>query len=260
MKKAQGKIHIGTSGFSYKHWRNDFYPAGLKPQDYLAYYSTHFSTTEINASFYRLPDEATVAKWAAQVPEGFLFCPKMSRYLTHMKKLREPEEPLARFFSVFEPMKDKLGPVLIQLPDRLHFKPDVAQHFYEALLEKYAHYRFALEIRHQSWLSEESLAMMEDYSVGLVISQSGVEIPYSEKVTAPHIYVRFHGPRELYASAYSDEKLAEYAAKFLAWTKSGHTVWAYFNNDIHGYAPVDAARLKALVQDGVFEKKEIKLR
>ena len=247
MQPTSGRVYIGTSGFSYKHWRGLFYPDGIKPAGYLAYYAKHFPVTEINASFYRLPEEHTVVNWAAQVPEGFLFCPKMSRYLTHMKKLREPEEPLARFFSIFAAIQDKLGPVLIQLPDRLSFREEVAGHFYKILQQHYSGFDFVLEIRHPSWLSDENLRLMEACGIGLVIAQSGVHFPYSEKVTAKNIYLRLHGPRELYASSYSDEQLADYAEKIGAWTVQGHDVWAFFNNDIHGFAPVDAARLMSLV-------------
>ncbi|HYD20461.1 MAG TPA: DUF72 domain-containing protein, partial [Flavipsychrobacter sp.] len=98
-------IHVGTSGWSYKHWKGDFYPPKLATTKWLLYYTDHFTTTEINGSFYRLPSEDTVIKWTEQSPADFIFCPKMSRYLTHMKKLKEPEEPLERFFSVFTHMK-----------------------------------------------------------------------------------------------------------------------------------------------------------
>ena len=249
MRPSKGRVHIGTSGFSYRHWRGGFYPEGVKPRAYLAYYAARFSATEINASFYRLPELHTVNAWAAVVPEGFLFSPKMSRYLTHMKKLRDPEEPLQRFFGVFGAIADKLGPVLFQLPDRLIFRPEMVAHLYGLLRRDYARYEFVMEIRHPSWLSEESLQLMQDDGIGLVIAQSGIQLPYSERVTARNVYLRFHGPRELYASAYSEEDLQYYASRIRDWTAAGHTVWAFFNNDIHGYAPVDAARLKAMVRD-----------
>lgn len=177
------------------------------------------------------------------MPDGFLFCPKMSRFLTHMKKLREPEEPLERFFSVFHHMKNKMGPVLLQLPPILKFRYDVAEHLYSLMKKKYGHYDFVLEARHETWLTEESLTLMAAYDIGLVISQSGERFPYSEMVTAKNIYVRFHGPEELYASSYTDKSLRTFAAKFKKWKREGHRVWVYFNNDIHGHAVKDAQRL-----------------
>lgn len=241
------KIHVGTSGWSYQHWKEIFYPHKLAAAKWLPYYASQYSTTEINGSFYRLPSEDTVKKWAAQVPENFLFCPKMSRYLTHMKKLKDPEEPLERFFSVFEYMKKKIGPVLIQLPEMLRFNYDVAEHFYRLLRFQYKAYQFVLEVRHDTWLQEDSLTLMTKYNIGLVISQSGNVFPYSEMITAKNIYVRFHGPAELYASAYSDEELQSFAQKFRSWVNEGHEVWAYFNNDIHGHAVRDAQRLIQLL-------------
>ena len=240
-------IHIGTSGWSYKHWKNLFYPQGLAATKWLSYYTAIFSTTEINGSFYRLPSAETVEKWTERVPADFIFCPKMSRYLTHMKKLRDPEEPMERFFSVFHAMKQKMGPVLVQLPAMLPFNYTIAEQFYRLLKFSYSPFRFVMEVRHLSWLAEESLTLMTAFDIGLVISQSNGVFPYSDMVTARDIYVRFHGPADLYASAYSDAMLQDYANRFRQWVNEGHTVWAYFNNDIHGYAPADAQRLLEMV-------------
>src|SRR5436305_8439995 len=118
------KLHIGTSGWSYKHWKDIFYPPKLKSTDWLKYYTRFFKTTEINTSFYHLPKPQTIEKWMREVPAGFRFCPKISRYITHMKKLRDPEESLGRFFEIFEPMHKMMGPVLIQLPPSLKFNND----------------------------------------------------------------------------------------------------------------------------------------
>lgn len=242
-----GGIHIGTSGWSYKHWKEIYYPPKLAATKWLSFYAQTFRTTEINASFYRLPLEQTIIKWMQMVPKGFLFCPKMSRYLTHMKKLREPEEPLERFFGIFEPMKKMMGPVLIQLPPQLKFNYDIADYFFHLLKKNYRVYEFVLEVRHDTWLQEDSLTLMTKYDIGFVISQSEEKFPYSEMVTAKNIYVRFHGPKELYASSYPDEMLHDFARKFKKWMKEGHEVWTYFNNDIFGYAIGDAKRLMAIM-------------
>lgn len=239
-------IHIGTSGWSYKHWKGSFYPAGLKETDWLPFYSRHFSIAEINTSFYHLPKHQTVLNWMAKAPGDFLFCPKLCRYITHMKKLNEVEEPLNRFFDVFAPMHAQMGPVLVQLPPQLPFTRERAESFYHLLQNDFCAFSFVLEVRHQSWLQAESISLLKHYNIGLVISQSAGFFPYTEEVTAQNIYLRFHGPDALYASGYSNEALTYYAGKIKQWAQQGHTVWAFFNNDIHGFAPTDAQRLQQL--------------
>ena len=240
-------LRIGTSGWHYKHWRGVVYPAEMPTQEWFAYYAERFSTVEINNSFYRLPEVETFRSWQEGSPPGFLFAVKASRYITHMKKLRDPEEPLERFFSVFHAMKQKMGPVLVQLPAMLPFNYTIAEQFYRLLKFSYSPFRFVMEVRHLSWLAEESLTLMTAFDIGLVISQSNGVFPYSDTITAKDIYVRFHGPADLYASAYSEAMLQDYANLFRQWVNEGHTVWAYFNNDIHGYAPADAQRLLEMV-------------
>lgn len=219
----------------------------MKTSNYLNYYAEHFACAEINTSFYRLPGEETITSWVEKVPKGFKFCPKMSRYLTHMKKLREPEEPLERFFNLFEPMKAMLGPVLVQLPPMAKFYYDVAEHLFKLFRKKYKAYEFVIEPRHATWFENDALNLMAKYGIGLVISQSGAAFPYSEMITAKNIYIRFHGPAELYASSYSDEMLKTFLKKIKAWVKEGHEVWIFFNNDIHGHAFRDAARLIKMI-------------
>lgn len=243
---AEGKVYIGTSGWSYKHWKELFYPKSLKSTLWFDHYARFFDTTEINTSFYHLPRPETVQNWALRAPEGFVFAPKMSRFLTHMKKLHDPGPPLEKFFDRFAPLLPNLGPVLVQLPAMVTFKREVAEPFFDALLQ-FPDQSFVLEIRHESWLEREPIRLMNHYNVGLVISQSGECFPYSEEVTATNIYLRFHGPEELYASEYTDEQLKHYAKKIRKWVKEGYSVWAYFNNDIHGYAFADALRLKKIL-------------
>lgn len=244
----QPTINIGTSGWSYKHWKSIFYPEKLKTTDWLEYYSRFFNVSELNTSFYHLPKLATTQGWKDKVMKDFKFCPKMSRYLTHMKKLNDPEESLMSFFEVFTPLKQKLGPVLIQLPPSLRFNKVKTEYLYKLCKKSYGYYRFAMEVRHSSWLEEESIALMKQYNIAFVISQSGAGFPYAEFVTARHVYVRFHGPQALYASDYSEEDLLKYSKLFLQWENAGHSVWAFFNNDIHGFAFKNAARLKELCQ------------
>jgi uncharacterized protein YecE (DUF72 family) len=243
-KKA---YHIGTSGWSYKHWKELFYPPKMKTTDWFDFYAEQFDTSEINMSFYNLPKIQTVENWATKAPKGFKFCPKLSRYITHMKKLHDPDEPLEKFFTVFEPLQKLMGPVLVQLPPMVKFNYDLAENFFKAL-KVYRKNEFVLEVRHDSWLKDDSLTLMSKYNIGLVISQSGKVFPYSEMVTAKNIYIRFHGPKELYASQYSTQMLASYANKFASWIDEGHLIWAFFNNDIHGYAFADAKRLKEMME------------
>lgn len=242
----KGKVYIGTSGWSYKHWREIFYPVELKPVEYLRYYCGYFTVSEINTSFYHLPRPGTVAEWMKTVPRGFRFCPKMSRFVTHIKKLNEPEVSLPRFFDVFDAYRRRLGPVLIQLPPNLAFHAEKVTAFYKAL-QQYKGYRFALEPRHTTWFEEESLALMRKYKIAFVIGESGKRWPTAAEVTAKHIYIRFHGQLG-YDSAYSKRKLQTWANKIKQWQEAGHDVWVFFNNDGNGNALHNALALADMMQ------------
>lgn len=235
-------IHIGTSGWSYKHWLERFYPKELKAKDYLSFYAGEFSVSEINTSFYHLPKPDTIQNWVDTVNGRFKFCPKISRYITHMKKLNDPEESLVSFFDVFDPFKKHLGPVLIQLPPFLAFKVEKVAVFLKAL-QKYKGYKFAIEPRHETWFSDEAIALLTKHKIAFVIAESGKRWPYGEFVTAKDIYIRFHGPDGSYASSYSNEILKEYAGKMLKWQEEGHRIWAFFNNDGNAYAIENARTL-----------------
>lgn len=239
-----GKFHIGTSGWSYKDWMEIFYPKNLKSTDWLPHYAKTFDCTEINSSFYRLPLKQTVINWVNKVPEEFLFCPKMSRYLTHIKRLKEPEEPLERFFSIFEPMKKQMGPILIQLPKTVSFNYDTTEYLYRLLKERYSTYSFAMEVRHESWMTDESYTLMAKYDIAFVISHSGNHFPYAEVVTSKNIYFRFHGPGTLYNTKYDDTTMEMYAELFKKWVIEGHELWIFFNNDWFGYGIDNALTLR----------------
>ena len=161
---------------------------------------------------------------------------------------------LERFFEVFEPMKEKMGPVLVQLPPSLKFNYDVAEHFYTTLKKNFKEYSFAMEVRHQTWMTEESLTLMSKYDMAFVISQSGDRFPYAETITAKNIYVRFHGPKELYASSYSDKMLKGFADKFKHWVSEGHSIWAFFNNDVHMHALHNGKTLQQMLQEMEMKK------
>ena len=244
----KGKFRIGTSGWSYKDWSEIFYPKNVSSKDWLSFYSKTFNCTEINSSFYRLPSKETVINWVNSVPKNFKFCPKMSRYLTHMKKLRQPEEPLERFFSIFQPMKSKLGPVLIQLPKMIRFDQKITEHFYKLLKERYSRYTFAIEVRHESWMTESSYSLMANYGVAFVISHSGDHFPYAEVVTSKNIYFRFHGPGSLYNTKYHSATMKRYSRLFKRWLDEGRDLWIFFNNDWFGYGIDNALTLRKFLE------------
>ncbi len=178
---------------------------------------------------------------------GFKYCPKLSRYITHYQKLNNPEESLQLFMDVFEPMMKKMGPVLVQLPHLVKYVREKTENFYSVLAITYKGYHFAMVVRDESWFTDESLELMKKYKIALVISHSYDKFPYIEAVTAKDIYYRFHGPKELYASNYTTDMLAGYAEKFIGWIQKKHRVWAFFNNDIHGYAFANAKELNKLM-------------
>ncbi|MBA2422192.1 MAG: DUF72 domain-containing protein [Chitinophagales bacterium] len=241
------KYHIGTSGWSYKHWKGQFYPEGLKAAEYLKFYAAHFGVSELNTSFYHLPLAQTALNWASAVPANFKFCPKLSRSITHYQKLLNSENSLKLFFEVFDPIRKKLGPVLVQLPHFVKFHPEKTENFYKVLRSTYKQHRFALEAREAGWFSRESLDLMKRYHIALVISQSERRFPFFEAITAKDIYYRFHGPAGLYASDYTDTMLRNYASKFTEWIADKHHIWAFFNNDIGGYAYKNAMTLNGMM-------------
>jgi uncharacterized protein YecE (DUF72 family) len=244
---ANGNIHVGTSGWNYKHWWGIFYPPGLKQIDELSYYSQYFDAAEINNSFYGLPKAATVADWLSKTPGSFIFCPKISRYITHAKKLNDPMQSLPRFFDVFDPFRPRLGPILIQLPSMLGFHEEKAAQFFQAL-KTFKGHRFALEPRHASWMEDNAIHLLKRYNIGFVQALSGGRWPSGQFVTAAHIYIRFHGPTGYYDTSYSSQKLAAIAKKCRTWMSQGHDIWAFFNNDGHGYAVKNALLFKKFVE------------
>ncbi|MDP4223781.1 MAG: DUF72 domain-containing protein [Bacteroidota bacterium] len=240
-------LHIGTSGWSYMHWSGVFYPEDLKPDKYLEYYITKFDCVELNSSFYHLPLKSTVSGWMNRTSDTFRFCPKMSRFITHQLQLSNAEEPLIRFIDVFAAMKARLGPALIQIHPGLLYDRALITAFFNLLQEKYSEYRFAIEIRNKSWINDDFLQLLSIYRVAFVIADSGRRYPYHEAVTTGFIYLRFHGREQLYATDYSENDLRQYAEKISGWLYDGKEVWAFFNNDFHGYAVKNALRLMEML-------------
>lgn len=242
---ARGRARVGCSGWQYRHWRGDFYPADLPLARWLEYYAERFDTVEINNSFYRLPERATFASWARRAPPRFEFAVKASRFLTHMKKLKDPEEPLHRLFARMRALGSRLGPVLYQLPPG--WKADVPRfrHFLESLPRRARH---VIEFRDSSWYHGEILALMERHRVALCLHDMTGSAAARERV-GPFVYVRFHGATAKYGGGYTEERLRGWAEWLDAQRADGCDVYAYFNNDADGHAPRDAATLRRLLED-----------
>ena len=172
------KLHIGTSGWSYKHWAEIFYPKEIKPDKYLEFYVTRFSCVELNSCFYHLPLKATANGWMNRTPENFKFCPKLSHYITHQQQLVNVEDALNKFFEVFDLMKQRLGPVLIQLPPGLLYDKSLIFGFIDQLKKRSAQYRFAFEVRNKTWINDHFLNLLSDSGIAFVIADSGNRYPY----------------------------------------------------------------------------------
>ena len=242
-------LHIGTSGWSYKHWLGIFYPEKLKAAAYLEFYTTKFSCVELNSSFYHLPLKKTVEGWIDRTPDTFKFCLKLSRFITHQMQLFNVDEALQKFFEVFEGMKEKLGPVLVQLPPQLLYDEPRIRYFVELLQSEYDQYRFAIEIRNRSWINDRLFDLLSQSGVAFVIADSGNRYPYYEVITTDFVYLRLHGWEQLYASDYTEKDLQQYAEKISGWLNDGKKVWVFFNNDFHGYAVKNAERLRTILND-----------
>jgi uncharacterized protein YecE (DUF72 family) len=240
-------LYIGTSGWSYKHWAGIFYPELVKPDKYLEYYITQFDCVELNSSFYHLPKNATASGWMKRTPETFKFCPKLSRYITHQLRLMNSEEALMKYFDIFDIMKARLGPVLVQLPPGMVFDKTLTDSFLHVLKERYSDYRFAIEVRHKSWITDDFFSLLKQYGFAFVMADSGKRYPYYETITADYIYMRFHGHEKLYASDYSESDLRLYAEKITGWLNENKEVWVFFNNDFYGFAVKNAENLIDIV-------------
>lgn len=234
-------IEIGTSGWHYASWRGPFYPKSVKVKDQLAYYTTRFSTTEINNSFYRLPTEKAVREWRAAVPRDFVFGWKASRYITHFRRLKDCEDSIKLVFGRMNELGENFGPVLFQLPPQFHADRERLAGFLKLLPKKR---RQAFEFRHASWYAPEIFEVLADHNVALCISDHAAA-PSPWEVTADFVYLRGHGPGGRYKGAYSDKALDEWAASLRSWRKGRREVYVYFDNDQKSQAPKDADRLIA---------------
>jgi uncharacterized protein YecE (DUF72 family) len=260
-------IRIGTSGWLYPPWRGVFYPEGLPHRRELEYISRQLDSVEINGSFYSLQRPTSYRRWHDETPDDFLFAVKGGRFITHMKRLRDVETPLANFFaSGLLALEHKLGPVLWQFPGNFQFDYDLFARFFELLprsttaaanlaqqhderldgrswtvTETDRPVRHAIEVRHSSFHTPEFTELLREHDIAIVIADTAGTFPYFEAVTTDFAYVRLHGDVELYASGYSDRALDMWAEKIRAWNTD---VYVYFDNDIKVKAPADAIALR----------------
>ncbi len=232
-----GQLRIGTSGWNYKHWKGRFYPAEMPPRQWFDYYRQHFDTVEINNTFYRQPPPEVFAQWRAQAPADFLYAVKANRFLTHMLKLKQPEEPLARFYRGARELEEHLGPVLFQLPPNWKRNLERLRAFLAQLALDVLH---VVEFRHRSWLSDDTYALLREYNVCLCIHDAMLEHPRVR--TGSATYVRFHGARHS-QGRYSLEEVAT-AADWLGVAADEADLYVYFNNDLHGHAIDNAEQLR----------------
>ena len=245
---AKGEIYIGTSGWSYKHWKGIFYPDKMPAGKYLEYYISQFDCAELNASFYRLPTKNTIDSWSKLIPENFRLAVKLSRQITHFKRLKDTEDELKTFMKLFEPLHDRMGPVLVQLPPSMKYDSDVAENFYKILKNHYSGFTFVIEARHQSWFNEEAYNLAAKYNIGWTIAESGGHYPQEDVVTSDTVYVRFHGPGKSNKTGYTENELSVWSKKTKEWVKKKLNVWVFFNNDSEGHAIMNARTFTELAK------------
>jgi uncharacterized protein YecE (DUF72 family) len=236
-----GTAWVGTSGWSYKHWEETFYPHKQPARAHLSFYAEHFRSVEINYSYYQLPERKTFENWRQTVPQEFLFAVKASRYLTHMKRLKDPEEPLQRLLGNASGLGETFGPVLFQFPRRWALDLERLTAFLEALRAHPVH-RYAFEFRHQSWLAEPVYERLRANNVALCLP-IGWGIPLDVQLTADWTYLRFHGGA--HGIGFEDDELGPWADRIRHWRDRGLDSYSYFNNDSlwHGRpAAIDNAR------------------
>ena len=238
------EIRIGTSGYHYKHWRGPFYPKNISPNQMLEFYSQNFDTVELNNSFYRLPTEAAFDNWRQSTPADFVFAVKASRFLTHQKKLKDPESALRNFLPRASRLCTKLGPILFQLPPRWQVNPGRL----EALLEVLpCDLRYVFEFRDLSWVRPEIDKLLARFRAAFCIYElAGYHSPLT--ITADFAYVRLHGPGlGKYQESYRTDRLRRWSKQVEDWAKDLAAIYIYFDNDQAGYAAKNALTLKQIV-------------
>lgn len=227
---------VGTSGWHYPQWRGGLYPSALASKNWLEHYASSFSTVELNNAFYRLPEEKTFVEWSNRVPRDFVFAVKASRYLTHVRRLREPQEPVTRLVDRARGLGAKLGPILLQLPPNLRADASALD---ETMRLFPSDVRVAVEFRHESWFETEVRRTLERRNAALCLTDfdGPREPPWR---TAEWGYVRFHHGKARCPSCYGNRALETWVEKLIEMWSKESDVYVYFNNDAHGCAPHDA--------------------
>jgi uncharacterized protein YecE (DUF72 family) len=237
------KLRIGTSGWMYDDWRGRFYPPDVPKTRWLQHYSQHFSTVELNSSFYHLPSEKAFGTWRDKAPDGFVCALKVSRYITHLKKLREVEEPLQTFVTRARLLGNRLGPLLYQMPPSMKRNDSLLESFLQLLPGDLEH---VFEFRNESWFDDAVCALLHRHGAAFcVYDLPGTTTPIV--ATAGFAYLRFHGSTGLYDSCYTDHELQSWAAKIAGLARGLSSVYVYFNNDTNAYAIRNAVQLTALL-------------
>jgi len=238
------EIRIGTSGWHYRHWKGPFYPPKIRDSEMLSFYLKHLDTVEINNTFYRLPNKNTVKAWRQHSPEGFLFAVKGSRFITHMKKLRNPAEHIKYFYDTVKLLGPKLGPIIFQLPPKWKCNIKRLEAFLNELPKES---KYSFEFRDKSWLCSEVYQLLAKHNAALCIYDlKGFESP--PEVTADFTYIRLHGPsKNAYQGCYGKKALHKWKDRINAWKKSLTAVYIYFDNDQMGYAAHNAILLKEMI-------------
>ncbi len=240
----RNRIRVGTSGWHYKHWQPVFYPEGLAADGFLSHYQQYFDSVEINNSFYSLPSPETLEAWRDCVPEDFLFAVKASRYITHMKKLKDPRKSVQNFLDRVRSLGDTLGPILFQLPPHWRVNLERLEEFLEILPQS----RVAFEFRDPSWFDARVYELLDETTRAFCIYDldgrlSPIETP------GGFIYVRLHGPDGPYQGRYGKQALAGWAGRLSAWARGGRDVFCYFDNDQAGYAVENAMELRGMLKE-----------
>jgi uncharacterized protein YecE (DUF72 family) len=238
-------VHIGCSGWHYKHWRGPFYPEKFPASKMLDFYTRHFDTVELNNTFYRLPLETGLDVWRDSTPEGFCFAAKGSRFITHMKKLKDPEAGVEKFFERVDRLEHKLGPIVFQLPPWWEVNAERLEHFLEILPP--AHH-YAFELRNPTWHTPEILGILRRHNAAFCIFEIAGFHSNCE-ITADFTYVRLHGPGGAYQGSYPPETLRKWADGIREWQNDLRAVYLYFDNDQLAYAVENARDLKRLLAE-----------
>ncbi len=242
---------VGTSGFIYPHWGGGvFYPEDLPQRRWLEYYTEYFDTVELNVAFYRLPTEEAFKSWHKRTPEGFAFALKGSRFITHIKRLKDCQEPLKLYFERARLLKEKLSAVLWQLPPRYKKDTQRLKAFIKSL-KPYTNYRHAFEFRDESWVAEEVYELLGEADMA-ICEADWPGMPQNLPTTASFAYLRRHGPEAewgLYAGCYSKASLRKDTKRIRNWMKQDKSVYVYFNNDAEGWAVKNALELKEMLKE-----------